>query len=266
MELLSQGFSGVYPCETVQYVSTESYPFPWKMTSFFRAFPRSVLGKAAPLEPLKLNWDDYDLIFLGGQVWFLSPSLPLHSFLNSHPNLSGKFVVPVITCRNLWYSATRILREKLLELGAKIPGQITLCEISPIWASFVTTPRWMLTGRKAPFAFFPAAGIREQDFAGLPEVGRNLAESWVKSKGQGLETSGLKSNLDRPALEMMDRIGRRVFEPWAKFILWLAPNPGVFQDFLLILFRINLILLILSVAPITRMKEAFSGNTTEMTK
>jgi hypothetical protein len=251
IRLLAQGFSEVHPCEVVAYRVAEAFPFPWRMTRFFRVFPRCVLGLAPALEPLGVDLAQFDLIVLGGQVWFLSPSLPLHSFLQSPEAraMKGKSVVMLMTCRNLWVSAAKIVRSCFVGLGVRFLGQITVCEISPLWASFVTTPRWMLSGKKTPFAFFPAAGIREQDFAQLAEKGRQMATHWMRQ--QSVPEELLSSNLDRPSLRMMEAIGRRVFEGWARLIQRVAPHAGLWQDFFLILFRIHLVTLIVFAAPCT---------------
>lgn len=261
MKTLAKGFAQVAPCATAVYAVDEKFSFPWKMTSFFRVFPRAVLGLAPRLENLPINLDEYDLIFLGGQVWFLSPSLPLQSFLQSKSAqaVRGRKIITVVTCRNLWYSALNSVRTSIQKLGGHFLGQITVCEISPIWASFVTTPRWMLTGNKAPFAFFPAAGIRENDFVALEDLGKKIAADWIGSGENSVSSELLSSNLDRPSLRMMDRIGRRFFEFWARFIMRIAPKAGVWQDFWLILFRINLIILIVTVAPYTKVVEMLSG-------
>jgi hypothetical protein len=261
MDLLAKGFAEVADCETAIYTVSEEFSFPWKMTSFFRAFPRCVLGLAPQLKELPVDLEDYDLIILGGQVWFLSPSLPLQAFLQSSKGhaLSGKKVISVVTCRNLWYSTLISIKSGVEKLGGRFLGQITVCEISPIWASFVTTPRWMLTGKKAAFAFFPPAGIREKDFLALEGVGRSLASNWVHSKHESVGTELLKSNLDRPSLRMMDRIGKRFFKFWAGLIQLIAPQPGIWQDFCLIIFRINLIILIVVVAPYTKVVEVIMG-------
>lgn len=263
MNTLAEGFRELSGAQVdiATYTVAEKFAFPWKITGFFRAFPRSVLGLAPRMNPLTVNLADYDLIFLGGQVWFLSPSIPLHSFLQADEAkaLAGKRVITVLTCRNLWYSALKVLRAGINALGGQFLGQITVCEISPLWASFVTTPRWMLTGKKGAFAFFPPAGIREQDFAALSQLGRNLGQSFAQSGGEGVNQELLTSNLDRIALRMMDRIGRRVFTPWARTIVRIAPNPGWWQDFWLIIFRINLIFLIVLVAPYTRVVEVLLG-------
>ena len=261
MQMLSKGFGQMADCETFAYTVSEDFNFPWKMTSFFRAFPRCVLGLAPPIKNFPANLEDYDLIFLGGQVWFLSPSLPLWSFLQSdHARaLRGKKIITVVTCRNIWYSALKSVIKSINEWGGIFLGQITICEVSPLWASFVTTPRWMLTGNKEPFAFFPAAGIREEDFIKLEVLGRDLAKSWLNSNESTVDQNLLKSNLDRPSLRLMNKIGYPVFKFWARLIMRVAPHSGLSQDIWLILFRINLLVLIVLITPYTKMVEVFLG-------
>lgn len=253
-------------CEVVRFEASETFSFPWSITRFFRAFPRCVRGYAPAPHELNIDWDKYDLVVLGYQVWFLSPSLPFQGFLQSPEarGLHGKKVITVLTCRNLWYSASRLVREQLLKLGADHLGQITVCERSPLWASFVTTPRWMLTGRRNAFGFFPAAGIQAEDFKALADVGVRLARSWTESGGLEVDRRLLTSNLDRLSLRLMDRIGRRFFRIWASLIVMLAPQPGRWQDFMLILFRLNLIALIVSVGPCTKIVELLVGNDSKL--
>ena len=56
------------------------FPFPWTDDTFFDAFPESYLQIPQPLQPFNLPHTDYDLVILGYQVWYLSPSIPLRSF------------------------------------------------------------------------------------------------------------------------------------------------------------------------------------------
>ncbi len=264
IETLARSFQP--DCDIVRFECEETFNFPWSMSGFFRAFPRCVRGLAPRTKPTGVDWEKYDLIVLGYQVWFLSPSLPFQGFLKSPEahGLRGKKVVTVLTCRNLWYSASKTVRGALIKLGAEFLGQVTICELSPLWASFVTTPRWMLTGRKNAFSFFPPAGIQAADFTALAAVGRQLHRSWSESHGQTIERELLKSNLDRVSLRLMDRIGNRFFRAWAPAILALAPRPGPWQDILLILFRLNLIALIVSVGPCTKIIELLVGNDSKL--
>lgn len=266
MNTLAESFRGTMACDVVRFESEERFRFPWSMRGFFRAFPRCVRGEAPRPLPLNINWEDYELVVLGYQVWFLSPSLPIQGLLQSSEaeGLKGKPVICVLTCRNLWYSASKVMRTSLQKIGADFLGQITLCEISPLWASFVTTPRWMLTGRNNAFGIFPAAGVSEQDFSALTQRGRRLALSW--SAGQGVGEGVLGSNLDRLSLRLMDRIGRRFFKIWAGVLAVVAPRAGVWQDCMLILFRLNLIALIVGVGPCTKVAELLVGSDSKKVK
>jgi hypothetical protein len=244
-------------CESMSLMVEEVFPFPWGFSNFFRAFPRCVLGQAPRLAKLDVNFSQYDLIILAGPVWFLSPSLPLQSFLNSPEaqGLKGKNVIVLLSCRNLWYSAARIMKEKLVKLQAHYLGHISICEISPLWASFVTTPRWMLTGKKEAFAFFPAAGIREIDFKNMTTIGKHLSLK-LNSASPELKPFTI-TNLNRLSLLLMEKIGRRFFEAWAGLINAIAPQTGIAQDLLLVMFRVNLVLLILCLVPTTKLVEVF---------
>src|SRR5260370_34591457 len=55
------------------------YNFPWTGKRFFSVMPSCVLGIPEQLEPLGLKEKAYDLIVLGYQPWFLSPSIPINS-------------------------------------------------------------------------------------------------------------------------------------------------------------------------------------------
>ena len=60
------------------------YPFPWNGMPFFQVFPESVKEIPCGMESLQNDMEtDYDLVILAYQVWFLSPSIPITSFLKS---------------------------------------------------------------------------------------------------------------------------------------------------------------------------------------
>ena len=62
----------------------EKYPFPWSAYQFFNAFPETFHQRPLPLKPLSPKaFDSYDLIIVGYQPWFLTPSRPVSSFLQS---------------------------------------------------------------------------------------------------------------------------------------------------------------------------------------
>ena len=68
-----------------QIKPVEEYGFPWKADQFFDAFPESFLQIPCKLE--EPNPDvltkKYDLVIMAYQVWYLTPSIPVNSFLKS---------------------------------------------------------------------------------------------------------------------------------------------------------------------------------------
>ena len=126
------------------------YPFPWPFFIFLDAFPESAHMVPPQLERLTLNGDeDFDLVILPYQVWFLAPSLPVTAFLK-HPLaqklLAGKPVVTVIACRNMWMLAQEKMKALLRACDARLQDNVVLVDPSPTMASLITTPLWMWTG------------------------------------------------------------------------------------------------------------------------
>ena len=96
----------------------EEFPFPWPLFQFLDAFPECVHLDAPALHPLRVKPDqDFDLVILAYQVWFLSPSLPVTAFLKGPEAgglLQGKPVVTLIACRNMWLMAQEQTKKLLL--------------------------------------------------------------------------------------------------------------------------------------------------------
>src|SRR5688572_23161963 len=74
------------------------FPFPWTYMQFFDAFPETVQGIPCEMEPYSFSpGNNFDLVIIAYQPWFLSLSRPIESFLQSKEAaelLRGK---PVIT-------------------------------------------------------------------------------------------------------------------------------------------------------------------------
>lgn len=139
------------------------YPFPWKFFSFLDAFPESAHMIAPPLQPLSLSGDEnFDLVILPYQVWFLAPSLPVTAFLK-HPVakklLAGKPVVTVIACRNMWMLAHEKMKVLLNACGARLLDNVVLVDPASTIATLFTTPLWLLTGKRNLLRILPPAGV-----------------------------------------------------------------------------------------------------------
>jgi hypothetical protein len=64
------------------------YNFPWTGSRFFSVMPDCQLGVPTELHDFELKHDSYDLVILGYQPWFLSPSIPSNSIIQ-HPKIQG---------------------------------------------------------------------------------------------------------------------------------------------------------------------------------
>ena len=82
--------------------------------------PESVMGIPCELEPLSVNGqEDFDLIIVAWQPWFLSPSIPIHAFFQHETAkklLAGKPVVTIIGSRNMWVMAQERIKMYIVRL------------------------------------------------------------------------------------------------------------------------------------------------------
>ena len=115
--------------DEVRLEPVQPYPYPWPATQVLALFPEVVLEKPIELKPISIDRSRrYDLVVLGCQVWFLSSSLPVVSFLNSQDAavLAGTPVVPVLTFRKAWSSGLRCVEKHVERLGGTLAGKVVV--------------------------------------------------------------------------------------------------------------------------------------------
>ncbi|MFQ1049755.1 dialkylresorcinol condensing enzyme [Avibacterium paragallinarum] len=233
----------------------QPYEFPWKFTPFFNAFPESVHLQPAPIEPPQLQRQHYDLVIIAYTVWFLSPSQPITAFLQSEQGKQVLHNTPVITligCRNMWLMAQEKVKTLLTQAGAKLIGNIVKTDQSNAWASFITTPLWLFTGKKRPYQCLPSAGISEENILDMQRFGRALAEQLAQN-----------TPLDHPLFQnmgavkideklmMSEKVGHRSFFLWGKLLLKCGQISPYFRQVVLYFYIAFLVLLIVTVVPIS---------------
>ncbi len=198
------------------------FPFPWKAKTFFDSMPESVLEIAPPVSLSNIpDSSSYDLIVLGYQPWFLSPSQPVTGFFN-HPKaaeiLKGKPVVTIIGSRNMWLNAQEKIKKQLLNKGALLTGNIVFEDKNPNLISVITIIRWAFTGKKESTTFLPAAGVQQKEVeAGSkfgPVILSNLNDI-SKLHASLLEAGSV--NL-RPGLVLLEQRGVKNFRFWAGYV------------------------------------------------
>ena len=231
------------------------FPFPWGFFRFLDAFPESAHLVPPPLAPLTLRGDeDFDLVLLPYQVWYLAPSQPITAFLK-HPIaqrvLRGKPVVTVIACRNMWLMAQEKLKGLLADAGARLIDNVVLIDPGPTLATFFTTPRWLLSGQQEGFWGMPRAGLSDEQIRGSRRFGLALREALHAGREKGTQPllEGLGAVEANPRLYISERAGTRSFFVWGK-LLMAAGKPGAWQRIpLLVLYVVFLVVMIVTVVP-----------------
>lgn len=200
----------------------EPYPFPWPPRAFLSVFPDAVRGVPARLEPARVGpGEDFDLVVLAYQVWFLAPSTPVAGLFESDLGavLRGRPVVTLVVCRNMWYSAAARMRRLIGDAGGNHVGHVAVTDTGPTWATFVSTPRWLLTGRRDRFLrIFPPAGVGDQAIASLERFGRRLANCAGHLNGARRLFGGLDPVAVEEPMVLADAAGALAFRPWAELI------------------------------------------------
>lgn len=233
------------------------YPFPWPFLRFFDTFPETVHADAPQLQPLTLTGDeDFDLVIIFYQVWFLAPSLPITAFLQNplaKKLLKGKPVITVIGCRNMWLMAQEKMKRMLDECGARLLDNVVLVDPSPTMASLLTTPLWLLSGKRDYFKALPPAGVDEASITATRRFGLALRDALHNSDERGNTPllSGLKAVDANPRLLVSEKAGTRSFYLWGK-LLRAVGKPGALHRYpVVVLYVIFLITLILTVVPVS---------------
>lgn len=124
-EALTRGGHTVH-CEKLEAVEPMSLPVPPEQLA-------SLLGKAlqgtwpvVPMKPLRAPLETpYTLILLGYQPWYMTPSVPMHSFLKSPDAqvLRGRPVIGLLSCRALYARASRRFERWVSEAGGSVLEQ-----------------------------------------------------------------------------------------------------------------------------------------------
>jgi hypothetical protein len=238
------------------------YPFPWPFFRFLDVFPECVALDAPELEPLATDPGyDADLVIIAYQVWFLAPALPMTGFLQSAAGqqlLNGKPVITVIGCRNMWAQAQETMKRLLDDCGSRLLDNVVLTDQGSLLASFVTTPRWLWTGKKEPFWGFPAAGVSNKDIEACCRFGKAIEAGLVAEaeKGQGPMLHGLKAVEADVSQIQSEKVGFRSFRVWSKLLRSVGKQGDPKRIPVLAVYVVFLILMIITVVPLSMILKA----------
>jgi len=238
-------------------VPEPSFPFPWTDISFWDAMPESVKMIPAKIRPVSFDTDEkYDLIILGYPIWFLSPPVPLTTFLKSEEArkvMNGTPVVTVIGARNMWVSAQEDIKKMIAENGGKLAGNIALHDRHQNLLSVITIIYWMLTARKDRYlGIFPKPGISDEDILGAKRFGQPILEAlrsntYTDLQQKLIDLGAVDLSFDIVATETR---AKKIFHAWAAFIRKKGGPGAKERTGRLKMFKWYLLFVIFAVSPL----------------
>lgn len=211
--------------ERVQVHPAVPYDFPWKGKSFFAVMPDCVLQNPGQLQPFTIKESKYDLVILGYQAWFLSPSIPFNTLLHDPTVRSILKDTPVITitgARNMWISAMEKIKPTLRDIGAKLSGNIALVDKHANIISFITIFHWMFSAKKTRlWNIFPKPGVSDEDIAHCSVYGDTVLQHMQNNNWSGLQEAlvAQKAVVIKYNLMFIESKARRIFAIWANIIV-----------------------------------------------
>ena len=230
------------------------YPFPWGR-EFFDCFPESVKGIPCELKPFNLDLSiNYDLIIIGYQSWFLSPSIPMSSFLQSKEAaalLKGKKVITLLGVRNMWVASQEIVKNKLSELKADLVGNIVLIDKTNNYISCVTIIRWLINGRKGSSWLFPEAGVSSDDIEKSAVFGEIIGEALIGTQFENLQKNLVHAGAVKVVYHLMsiEFTARRIFNKFADYVLKKGKAGDISRNARVSLFKWYLLVAFFIVSP-----------------
>ncbi|WP_299887295.1 dialkylrecorsinol condensing enzyme DarA [uncultured Lacinutrix sp.] len=246
---------------TIDYHKIEMeqpFPFPWTKNQFFNVFPETFKQIPSKVKPVSQDILDkeYDLVILGYPIWYLTPALPTTSFLSTTDAdklLKNKPVITVIGCRNMWIMAQEKLKKKLVELNAKLVGNIVLADRHINHISVITIVDWMFTGvKRKKFGIFPKPGVSQKDIDEAVKFGPIIEKHVLQNDYNNLQNNLLEKEAVKikPFLIIADKRGNLIFSKWADLIKAKGEKSITSRNFWLIFFKYYLLFAIWIIAPI----------------
>ncbi len=255
-----------------EIVPEPQYDFPWKPERFYDVFPESFLQIPAGFHPPKPEILDkkYDLVILGYQVWYLTPSIPINSFLKSSwakKLLKDTPVVTAVVCRNMWIKAQEKMKRLLVSADAKLVGHIAFVDRHINHVSVITIQHWMMSGKKDSYlGIFPKPGVSDSDIENASKFGRPIKEALLAGTFSDLQQNLLRLDAVRvnPFLVRTDERGNVLFSKWANLIIRKGGSGepkrlkwiGLFKYYLLfaiwVIAPIVFVVFLLTYLPMTR--------------
>lgn len=238
------------------------FPFPWNKEAFFDAFPESFLQIPTALKPVpeEIVNTKFDLILFHYQVWYLSPSIPINSFLKSSEAKKLFNNTPVVTIsgsRNMWVMAQEKIKVLLKNNNAQLKGNIALVDRVGNLISVITIVEWMFSGVKKKYlGIFPLPGVSDKDIVESSKFGEIILSDLKKGNFEELQPKLVQVGAVKISsyLVSVDRTANKIFRKWSNFINTKKESRKTWLK----LFNIYLLLAIWLISPIVYILHVFS--------
>lgn len=210
--------------EKVRVKMVNEYAFPWTADRFFSVMPDCQLDVPVEVAPYELKETRYDLVILGYQAWFLSPSIPFNSLMQT-PRLKAVLkdtpVVTVTGARNMWLNAFVRVKKLIKAAGANHVGNIALVDTHANPVSFITIFHWMLHGKKDKYLnIFPPPGVQDVDIKHTAEFGKIVVAHLKNNRWETLQDDLVKEGAVKLNYNLMviEGTAGKIFAFWARLI------------------------------------------------
>ena len=237
--------------EKVRVFPDTPYPFPWTGKSFFSVMPDCVQQVPGKLQPFSFKEASYDLIILGYQAWFLSPSIPSNTFMFDEKFQAIARNIPVITitgARNMWLSAMEKIKPVLKKMDARLVGNMALVDRHHNLISFITIFYWMFKAKKERLLnIFPVPGVSEADIKNTYNLGKTAVPYLENGNWSGFQEEMVKQGAVPVKYNLMfiESKARKIFKIWAGII-----SKRKKRDAWLVAFKYYLLIALFIAAPI----------------
>ena len=233
-----------------------AFPFPWSANQFFQAFPESIKGIPCELEPVTVSPEEnFDLVIVAYQPWYLSPSIPFHAFFQKEETkrlLAGKPVITIIGCRNMWTMAQENVKAYIKNACGQLVGNIVLRDKAPNLLSVVSIVRWLLKNKKERYLkIIPPAGVSPQDIVGADKFGDIILNALNNNSLDNLQSKLVAAGAVDvlPSLAMIEKNGNRIFNILGSWVLKKGGYGDPARNGRLIFFKYYLFFVIYVVSP-----------------
>ncbi|MBL4593603.1 MAG: hypothetical protein JKX68_07295 [Flavobacteriales bacterium] len=209
----------------------DPFPFPWSNEEFYNVFPETVLEESIQLNPPNFKHQEYDLIILGYQPWYLSPSMTTTALFENEKFCSlinNKPIITIIGSRNMWLNAQESVKLFIKKAGGNLVANIPLADKTMNLISAITILHWMSTGKKdRKWGIFPLPGISEKDINETFLFGEIAVKAFNKNSYDELQDNIVKLNKIsiNTSIMFIESRAKKLFRIWAKTIKKKGTTP-----------------------------------------